>query len=478
MLEKTTFKTYLPYFIITITYLIFSLPSSPFFEGLGWDREIFQYIGMTIKNNLHPYSDTFDHKPPVIYLLNYLGVLLTPNSTWGIYLIMNVIGFFSSILIYQLSLLKNKKVILSIIITVLFISLINYPSLVQGGNLTRQFTTFLNTIILFIVFSTKKSKFNCAFLGFLIGVIFFTQQNEILSGSVLIIYYLLFDNGFTFYPLRKSLLKIGYFILGLLIPFTSILLIINHWNNFDDFINQVFLFNFDSYVNKEPFFKKVLNVCYIFFTKLLPGVAIVVLLLGVNLSYIINKGKKIKITPSLVVIAVSLILQIISTSISGQLYGHYFLMFIPYIICIFIFFSKYKNCKYLDFCLYGLAIIVIAISLTRIILYRKPDKSLYKLVIEKVDSVKNTSGQFYTFDTGYLRVNFELNINSPSKYVYTHFFDKEQYNSLIKDFEINNTKYILLGSKENISKELKLFISSNYNEEIKYNDYILYQKRN
>lgn len=472
MLERTDYRDYLPYLIIIIAYLVFSLPYSPFLEHLGYDKEIFQYIGMTIKNNLKPYSDTFDHKPPLIYLLNYLGVLLTPGSTWGIFSIMNLIGFISSLLIYRLSLSKSKDFILSIFITVLYISLINHISLLQGGNLTRQFTTYLSTVILFIVFGTRRSNFNCVLLGFLIGTVFFMQQNEILSGSIVIVYYLFFEKDFVFSSLKKSFFRIGYFVCGLLVPFISTLYLINFWDNFDDFIYQVFLFNVDSYINKDSFVRKILNTLYKLLTfKSLIGVA---LLSVMNIGYNVIMNKKINMTPPLAVIAISFLFQIVSTSISGKLYGHYFLMFIPYAICLFIFSLKDKNHKYLNLFTYGL-VIVIALSSIRPWSYTKPDKRLFALLSHEIEYLKDTPGQFYTFNPQYLRVNFELNINAPTKYIYTHFFDKNDYDSLIKSFETNSTKYILYHSEKIIPKELKSFISSNYSEVIRNSEYILYK---
>ena len=143
---------------------------------------------------------------------------------------------------------------------------------------------------------------------FLIGVIFFTQQNEVLGGSFLIIYYIVFEKDFDFSSLKKKRLNIGYFLLGLSIPFISMLLIINYWNNFNDFINQVFLFNFSSYINKDSFLKKALKVCYrLLHYKFLIGI---LFLSVINLIYIIIKNKKVKITTPLAVITISLILQI------------------------------------------------------------------------------------------------------------------------------------------------------------------------
>ena len=144
------------FFILILVYGIFAIRYSPIFERLGSDKEVFQYIGMLIKNNQFPYSDAFDHKPPVIYLVNYLGVILTPNSTWGIFVILNSLGFFSALLIYKLAVNQFKNVVLALLLYASFFFINNSNYILEEGNLTRQLAAFLTVGILFIVFTGKN----------------------------------------------------------------------------------------------------------------------------------------------------------------------------------------------------------------------------------------------------------------------------------------------------------------------------------
>ncbi len=45
------------------------------------------YIGSRILNGELPYREIWDHKPPVVFYLNALGLLIKNNSGWGIWLI-------------------------------------------------------------------------------------------------------------------------------------------------------------------------------------------------------------------------------------------------------------------------------------------------------------------------------------------------------------------------------------------------------
>ncbi|MCX6069001.1 MAG: hypothetical protein NT121_25185 [Chloroflexi bacterium] len=49
------------------------------------DSGVFLYTGWRVLHGEIPYLQLWDHKPPVIYYLDALGLLLTPESIWGIW---------------------------------------------------------------------------------------------------------------------------------------------------------------------------------------------------------------------------------------------------------------------------------------------------------------------------------------------------------------------------------------------------------
>ena len=438
MQDKTSYKDYLIFFILFLVYLVFAIRYSPFFENLGADKEVFQYIGMLIKNNQVPYSDAFDHKPPVIYLINYLGVILTPNSTWGVFIILNVIGFSSAMLIYKLAVNHFKNYVLPILLCVSFFCINNSNYILQEGNLTRQLAAFLTVGIIFIVFSAKKTNIKSTIIGFLIGIIFFTQQNEILGGLVLSGYYLLFKEKFNFYAFKTILKNGAFFLLGILIPFVGILLIINHWNNYNDFIHQVFLFNFNIYIEDKSFITKMGAVIYKFAKIVYVNKVLLVISLFIPINLFLNRKneKKWSIDSKLLVLFIALMFQMLSTSISGKDYGHYFLMFIPYTICLFVFSFNSLKSNYVNYFTITLVGALIFHSV-KTLPYQKPYNSLLEVLTKEVTSVKDTKGQFYSLNGRYLRVNF--NITSPSKHIYTHFMNDDVAKEVIEDLQINNT---------------------------------------
>ena len=66
------------------------------------DSAIFVYIGERMLAGKIPYVDLFDHKGPVLFFIQYLGLLLSPGSTNGIWVLEVVNMFFTLLLLTAL----------------------------------------------------------------------------------------------------------------------------------------------------------------------------------------------------------------------------------------------------------------------------------------------------------------------------------------------------------------------------------------
>ncbi len=88
-----------PYFLLGLIALIVCsrcatcllFPSMPY-----KDSGVFRFVGYLMKNGGVPYRDTFDHKGQLLYLINYLGILIDVNGVWIIELVsMFAVAFFT-----------------------------------------------------------------------------------------------------------------------------------------------------------------------------------------------------------------------------------------------------------------------------------------------------------------------------------------------------------------------------------------------
>lgn len=70
--------------------VVFGFDLNPFSRVLRVDSSVFLYMGRRMQEGLVPYRDVFDHKGPILYFINYIGLQL--GGTNGVWLI-EVLGF-------------------------------------------------------------------------------------------------------------------------------------------------------------------------------------------------------------------------------------------------------------------------------------------------------------------------------------------------------------------------------------------------
>lgn len=98
------------------------------------DSAVFRYAGNAILDGQVPYLDFFDHKGPLIYLINAFGLYI---SKWrGIWLLEFVAIFISFLFIYKTAMLFSDSIVAGFSLTVLAGCLLQY---FQGGNLTEEY---------------------------------------------------------------------------------------------------------------------------------------------------------------------------------------------------------------------------------------------------------------------------------------------------------------------------------------------------
>ncbi len=128
--------------VATIYPLFFSLSTSPLYEKLFYERSffgndsaVFLMLGKLLKNGYVPYKQFFDHKGPVIYIIECIGQMIY-NGRPGIFLIQIVFLFCSLCGIYKLARLFTGKIGGNIIIVCSLAILTIYY---DGGNLIEEY---------------------------------------------------------------------------------------------------------------------------------------------------------------------------------------------------------------------------------------------------------------------------------------------------------------------------------------------------
>ena len=141
--KKNNLKMLLVYItaIIMAFCLLLSSPLSPFGQGFSKiDSSVFRTIAMQMDKGYMPYKDTFDHKGPLLYLINFLGLKI--NSHWGVWLIEFVFMTVNFMVLFFTSKLLNKSYFISfvsIIPSILFLYSLEVYEGFNGGNYAEDY---------------------------------------------------------------------------------------------------------------------------------------------------------------------------------------------------------------------------------------------------------------------------------------------------------------------------------------------------
>ena len=180
-MKLTKIINYLFYsLVVSFSTLISLLPISPYFMPLTYrDSGVFLYVGWRILSGEIPYKQIWDHKPPVIFYINALGLSFAPDSRWGVWIIEFMFLFIAFLIGFFI--LKKMFGILPAIFS-LIITNLTLVYLIQGCNLTTEYTILFQFIvfgILFFITPKKSSFFQWFMIGLVGGFAFFTKQTAV-----------------------------------------------------------------------------------------------------------------------------------------------------------------------------------------------------------------------------------------------------------------------------------------------------------
>lgn len=442
-------KKYWIYFILVIIAIIICMMStiSPVAnEYIGVDSSVFIYVAKSMQSGQVPYVNVFDHKGPLIYFINYLGIPLT-NNYIGIWLIEVLFMSFNLIILFKIATMFLKDNIKAIIATI--ISIFSIVIFFDEGNLTEEYA------LPFILFSLYKfvqmikednyqNKTNNILIGACLGAVLLLRPNMI---AVWIVYYSYIAIKLLRRKKIKILLEMAIFsILGMLVFMLPFIIYLAYNNAISNFINEYLIFNFKYSSYKEMSIKNTIK----FF--IIKDPIIILITLG-YLFFIIVKEERKKwdiIITSLVFFLLSFILVVLP----ANHYLHYGMILIPTFIIPVSMAISYINNKSLNIVVLIFSVVVLFgfISLN-IIKIRNKEEDIYLKISKYV--VNNTKEEDRIIVLGnrcliYLMSNRE----SASKYIY-------QYPISNVDSNIKND-FI----KELIENEPKIIVKINANDDI------------
>ncbi len=316
-----------------ILVLIVLIPSSPKnMSYLNRDPGVFQYIGWRILSGEIPYQDVWDHKPPIIFWINALGLWLTKGTRWGIWGLETLSLWISIILGFSL-LRRLNGIVPAILATILWPFC--FHSLLYGGNYTTEFALpmqFASLLIFWIAEKKQSYSWHIYALGVLSALTFFTRQNAIvISGAIL--FFITLRAAFNG-QWRLSLSYLVRFLLGFGLISFSVIGYFYIYGGLKDFWDAAFIYNF--YYSDTTFFDQFSNSINAINYLLKFPIGWMGLLSWFGLVCLLVIRKKGEIKPKALdqfygLAIIALPLEIFLVNVSGKSYMHYYITCLPLI---------------------------------------------------------------------------------------------------------------------------------------------------
>lgn len=183
------------------------------------DSGVFQYVATEMQHGKMPYLDTFDHKGPLQYAINLLGLTISPS--FGIWLLEWITFGVSFLFLYRIARLCAEPLLSLLAVGLSAIAVVDN---VYGGNLTEEYALPLIAVSLYIFLKYfidgDSRKWNVFWCGFCFGGVLLLRPNMIavwIAGCFLVLIDCIRKKA---YP--QLLGFIGAFLLGagaILLPF-------------------------------------------------------------------------------------------------------------------------------------------------------------------------------------------------------------------------------------------------------------------
>lgn len=315
-------ESYLSY-IVSLIFAIafgFNSPIHPFSNGdAGVDSSVFKTVTMMMERGYVPYKDSFDHKGPLIYFINWLGNRISYyRGIWVIEVLAISITFYFMYRIARIS----CNMLSSFFITILSVSLLFY--FYDGGNFTEEYAMPLIAVSLYIfldyLVNNTISRIRLFISGTSLTLVLMLRPNMISVWFVFCIAILAVEIK------NKQFQKIAFFskhfITGMvltLIPFI-IWLAVN--NNFYSFFQDYVVFNM-KYNSSMPQSEKLLAMYDAFINFMLPALslALACIVLYFRKNILINT-----------IYTLYLAITLYTIIMGGMGYYHYGMVIVPSVV--------------------------------------------------------------------------------------------------------------------------------------------------
>ncbi len=321
--------------MITVLAFLFSLQCSSHLwktSTPSTDSSVFTYVARVILNGGMPYRDVFDHKGPLIYLFDALGLLISERlGIWIIELMTLLAGF---MIMYKTARLKCSRLVSLGILLLSCSVLFKY---FQWGNLTEEFAIPFIAAGIYIFtdyfLNGHITKLRLIVCGISFAAVCLLRVNMIPVWIVMCVGVLIYT--IWRHQAKDLIFFLAFFLLGFVILTLPVILWLAVNNSFEMFIDNYIIFNqrYSSFDTATAAFSARGSVFMAFFNEPL-----------VILAFALQAYQAVKSKNFFdILYVVYFLLNMIFLSLSGHLFWHYGMIIVPSLI--YPFASFYSECQ-------------------------------------------------------------------------------------------------------------------------------------
>ena len=236
------------------------------------DSSVFLYIGKRMLEGKLPYRDLFDHKGPILYLIEVLGLRLSRGNTNGVWVLEVLNLLVTAILMLRLSFLEAENRTSSYLALLTAAGICGWK-VWQGGNFTEEYALPWISLAAFIFFrfflTGIYSRCDIILLGFSFALVFLLRANMVAAWAALLPPVLIrFLREERFSDIGKCL---ALFLLGAAAVFLPLLLWAGKTGCLSALWEDYILFNFSYTGNAAEQENSILKTALLFAGVVWPG---------------------------------------------------------------------------------------------------------------------------------------------------------------------------------------------------------------
>lgn len=301
------------------------IPSSPLFREMP-DRDpgVFLYIGDHILHGQIPYRDVWDHKPPLIFYIDALGLFIGGGSVWGVWFL-ELVSLSIAAVIGFILLDRAFGFVPAVFGSVAWITSLGL--VLEGGNYTEEFALPFQFAALYLFWQSEKQG-RYAWRGFFIGVMLaacFLLKPTLVGVPLSVIIFLLLDRGLS-RRWSALLAELGVIFAGAAVVFSLVVAYFAANNAFNSLVDMVLRYNF-VYSTTTLQDKVAAVLDGISLTAAIAVFALVAWAIGMYVAWRARDqvGDRCLLYVSLIGLPVEFLLA----ATSGRSFGHYYIAWLP-----------------------------------------------------------------------------------------------------------------------------------------------------